>query len=181
MQTRAFFLNFFSNKNNNYSMVMSLSILKIPSMGKEEYDELINQTHIGRIAFKGENYPYIAPFMYVFDGKFLYFLSTNYGKKIEEIKKDPNVAVEIEKYADDMSWYKFITLQGRIVELEEDSKKNEIKEMFIKMIKDKELSNKSLGALGYSPDESPELIIEEERTLVWKLIDVEMIVALKNP
>jgi nitroimidazol reductase NimA-like FMN-containing flavoprotein (pyridoxamine 5'-phosphate oxidase superfamily) len=158
-----------------------MSMIKIPSMGKEEYDELINQNHISRIAFKGKNYPYMAPFMYVFDGKFLYFLSTNYGKKIEEIKRNPNVAVEIEKYADDMSNYKFITLQGHITELDGDSKKNNIKKMFINMIKDKKLSNKAIAALGYSPDESPEQIIKEERTLVWKLVDVEQIVALKNP
>jgi nitroimidazol reductase NimA-like FMN-containing flavoprotein (pyridoxamine 5'-phosphate oxidase superfamily) len=150
-------------------------------MGKEEYDELINQNHIGRIAFKGENYPYIAPFMYVFDGKFLYFLSTNYGKKIEEFKRNPHVSVEIEKYATDMSNYKFITLHGRIIEVKEDSKKKNIKEMFIKMIEDKKLSNKALAALGYSPEESPQLILKEERTFVWKLIDVESIVALKNP
>jgi nitroimidazol reductase NimA-like FMN-containing flavoprotein (pyridoxamine 5'-phosphate oxidase superfamily) len=158
-----------------------MSMIKIPSMGKEEYDELINQNHIGRIVFKGENYPYIAPFMYVFDGKFLYFLSTNYGKKIEEFKRNPHVSVEIEKYATDMSNYKFITLHGRIIEVKEDSKKKNIKEMFIKMIEDKKLSNKALAALGYSPEESPQLILKEERTFVWKLIDVESIVALKNP
>jgi nitroimidazol reductase NimA-like FMN-containing flavoprotein (pyridoxamine 5'-phosphate oxidase superfamily) len=158
-----------------------VSILKIPSMNKEEYDKLINANHICRIAFKGEHYPYIAPFMYVFDMKFLYFLSTNYGKKIEELKNNPNVAVEIEKYADDMSTYQFITLQGRIIEERDDSKKKDIKEMFIKMIKDKELSNNALAALGYSPNESLKLILKEERTLVWKLIDVETIIALKNP
>jgi len=158
-----------------------MNMIKIPPMGKEEYDELINQNHIGRIAFKGENYPYIAPFMYVFDGKFLYFLSTNYGRKIKEFKRNPHVSVEIEKYAGDMSNYKFITLRGRIVEVKEDSKKRNIKEMFIKMIKDKKLSNKALAVLGYSPEESPQLILKEERTLVWKLIDVESIVALKNP
>jgi len=158
-----------------------MNMIKIPSMGKEEYDELVNQNHISRIAFKGEKYPYMAPFMYVFDGKFLYFLSTNYGKKIGEINRDPHVAVEIEKYADDMSNYKFITLQGHITEVKEDSKKNNIKKMFVKMIKDKELSNKALAALGYSPEESPELIIDEERTIVWKLEDVEEIVALKSP
>ena len=158
-----------------------MSMIKIPSMSKEEYDELVNQNHIARIAFKGENYPYMAPFMYVFDGKSLYFLSTNYGKKIEEIKRNPNVAVEIEKYANDMSNYKFMTLQGRITELNGDSKKNDIKKMFINMIKDKKLSNKAMAALGYSPDESPQQIIKEERTLVWQLIDVKQIVALKNP
>ena len=42
-----------------------------------------------RIAFQGEKYPYIAPFLYVFDGSFLYFLSTKYGKKIEYFRKSP--------------------------------------------------------------------------------------------
>ncbi|HEX3013655.1 MAG TPA: pyridoxamine 5'-phosphate oxidase family protein [Methanobacterium sp.] len=158
-----------------------MNIIKIPSMGKEEYDELIKQNYIGRIAFKGENYPYITPFMYVFDGKFLYFLSTKYGKKIGEIKRNPHVAVEIEKYAEDMSDYKFTTLQGRIVEVKNDSDKAEIKEMFIKMIKDKNLSNKALAAIGHSPDESIQMVMEEDRTLVWKLVDLELTVALKNP
>jgi len=36
---------------------------------------------MSRIAFNGE-YPYIAPFLYVFDEKYIYFLSTKYGKKI---------------------------------------------------------------------------------------------------
>jgi hypothetical protein len=43
-------------------------------MSKKEYDKLINEQYISRIAFKGK-YPYIAPFMYVFDGKYFYFLS----------------------------------------------------------------------------------------------------------
>lgn len=150
-------------------------------MDKEEYDELINQNFIGRIAFKGDDYPYITPFMYVFDGKFLYFLSTQYGKKIGEIERNPHVAVEIEQYAEDMSDYKFITIQGRIAEVKDESNKRNIKEMFIKMIKDKNLSNKALAALGHSPDESIQSIQEDNRTLVWKLIDLKLIVALKNP
>ncbi|MGB9979082.1 pyridoxamine 5'-phosphate oxidase family protein [Methanobacterium sp.] len=158
-----------------------MNMIKIPSMDKKEYDELIKQNFIGRIAFKGENYPYITPFMYVFDGEFLYFLSTKYGKKIGEIKRDPNVAVEIEKYTEDMSDYKFTTLQGRIIEVENDDDKNKIKKMFIKMIKDRNLSNKALAALGHSPDESIQLILEEDRTMVWKLVDLKQIVALKNP
>jgi uncharacterized protein len=158
-----------------------MNITKIPSMGKEEYDELIKQNYISRIAFKGGNYPYIIPFMYIFDGESLYFLSTKYGKKIGEIKRNPNVAVEIEKYAEDMSDYKFVTLQGCIVEVEDDSDKKKIKEMFIKMIKDRNLSNKALATIGHSPDESIPLILEENRTLVWKLMDIKQIVALKNP
>ena len=158
-----------------------MNMIKIPPMDKEEYDELIKQNFIGRIAFQGEEYPYITPFMYIFEGGFLYFLSTKYGKKIEEIKRNSNVAVEIEKYSEDMSNYRFANLQGRIVEVKNDSDRKNIKEMFVKMIKDRNLSSKALAAIGHSPDESIQLILEEDRTMVWKLVDLKQIVALKNP
>ena len=55
-------------------------IFKMPSMKKQEYDRLIEEEFICRIAFNGESHPHVAPFLYVFDGKFMYFLSTKYGK-----------------------------------------------------------------------------------------------------
>ena len=159
-----------------------MEIVKIPSMNREEYDKLIIKNHISRIAFAGDDYPYMAPFMYVFNEKekIIYFLSTKYGKKIELFNKNPNVAVEIEEYNDDMSNYKFITLQGKIIEVKEEFEKNEVMKSFVNMIQNK-LSNKALAALGYSPNESPEYLLKGDKTLVWKLIDVEKIVALKNP
>ena len=157
-------------------------MVQIPKMSKEEYDKLIIENHVSRIAFKGDNFPYIAPFMYVFDQneEFLYFLSTNYGMKIKMFKQNPNVAVEIEKYSVDMSSYKFITLQGRIIEVKDIKEQEKIKKQFVTMIKDK-LSTKALAALGYSPDKSPGSILGGENTFLWKLVDVEKIVALKNP
>lgn len=72
-----------------------MEIVKMPKMEKKEYDRLIREQYIARIAFKGKKYPYIAPFLYVFDEKYLYFLSTRYGKKIEYFRQDPYVTVEI--------------------------------------------------------------------------------------
>ena len=90
-------------------------IFKIPTMGKEEYDSLVKDSYVSRIAFLGDKYPYIAPFLYVFDGKYMYFLSTKYGRKVELLKNSPYVSVEIENFSKDMSYYRFITLQGKIV------------------------------------------------------------------
>ncbi len=86
--------------------------IKIPKMSKAEYDSLIERQHVSRIAFAAAEYPYIAPFMYVFDGKYLYFLSTKYGRKIEYFKNNPRVSVEIEEYAPDLSAFTFVSLQG---------------------------------------------------------------------
>jgi len=94
-----------------------MEIVKIPRMEKKEYDSLIGKGYICRIAFQGEKYPYIAPFLYFFDGKFLYFLSTKYGKKLEYFRKSPYVAVEVEKYTRDLSSYTFVSMQGYLKEV----------------------------------------------------------------
>lgn len=156
-----------------------MNILKIPSMKKKEYDAFIAQEYVSRIAFKGD-YPYIAPFLYVFDGQFIYFLSTKYGKKVELLHTNPQVAVEIENYSSDMSEYRFVTLQGRINEVDERSEKLKVRQMFVDMIKKNNLSPNVLAALGHSPEDPLESLLEEERSTVWKLVDVKGIVALKS-
>jgi uncharacterized protein len=156
-----------------------LNILKIPAMKRKEYDAFIAAQYVSRIAFKGD-YPYVAPFLYVFNGKFIYFLSTKYGKKLELAKSDPQVAVEIENYSSDMSNYRFVTLQGRINEVDKLSEKMKVRQMFIEMIKNNNLSPNVLAALGHSPEDPLESLLEEERSAVWKLVDVQNIVALKS-
>jgi len=158
---------------------MLLDILKIPPMEKKEYDKFIGEQYVSRIAFKGD-YPYIAPFLYVFDGKFIYFLSTKYGKKVELIRSDPQVAVEIEKYNADLSQYRFVTLRGQIKEVTSEEEKMDVKGMFVELIKEKELSPNVLAALGHSPQDPPESILTGEKCYVWKLVNVKEIIALKN-
>ncbi len=157
-----------------------MEIVKIPRMEKKEYDNLIEEGYVCRIAFQGEKYPYIAPFLYVFDGKFLYFLSTKYGKKIEYFRKSPYVAVEIEKYTKDLSCFTFITLPGYLTEVTDSIEKKIIRQEFVELITKKHLSNNILAALGHSPQDPPEAIANEERSLVWKLTGVKDLVALKS-
>lgn len=159
--------------------VITLKILKIPFMSKEEYDGFIDEQYLSRIAFKGD-YPYIAPFLYVFDGNFIYFLSTKYGKKVELLREDPQVAVEIEDYESDMSNYRFVTLRGQIIEVDDEGEMLKVKEMFVSMIRKNNLSPNIMAALGHSPEDPLESLLKEERCFVWKLVDVKEIVALKG-
>ncbi len=149
-------------------------------MEKKEYDRLIEEGYVSRIAFQGEKYPYIAPFLYVFDGKHLYFLSTKYGRKVNLFRESPYVSVEMEKYSKDLSCYTFVTMQGRIEEVSDSIEKKIVRENFVSLIKERKLSNNILGALGHSPQDPPESIALEERSMVWKLSGVKDIVALKN-
>ncbi|MGZ4920259.1 MAG: pyridoxamine 5'-phosphate oxidase family protein [Halobacteriota archaeon] len=157
-----------------------MDILKIPRMEKEEYDRLIKENYVGRIAFKGDSYPYVAPFLYVFDGHNLFFLSTKYGKKIRYFNENPDVAVEIERISPDLSSYTFVTLLGKLVEVTDRTEGRRVRQRFVNMIKTRGLSSNVVAALGHSPAEPLESIVNENRSLVWKLDKVEEIVALKN-
>jgi len=157
-----------------------MDVLKIPKMEKQEYDRIIHEGHVSRIAFRGENFPYIAPFMYVFDGKYLYFLSTKYGRKIGYFRSNPAVSVEIEQYSPDLSTFRFVSLQGRLEEVRDPVISRDVRARFVDMMKRRGLSSAAMSALGHSPEDPPEKILEEERNLVWKLVGVKDIVALKN-
>ncbi|KCZ73420.1 putative flavin-nucleotide-binding protein [Candidatus Methanoperedens nitroreducens] len=157
-----------------------MEIVKIPKMEKEEYDRLISEQHISRIAFKGEEYPYIAPFLYVFDGNFMYFLSTKYGRKIKYFKQNPHVSIEIERYSRDLSNYSFVVLTGRLVEVKDATEKKTVREKFVRLIKDKNISKNIMVAIGHSPDDPIETITGEDNTNIWKLVDVREIIGLKS-
>jgi nitroimidazol reductase NimA-like FMN-containing flavoprotein (pyridoxamine 5'-phosphate oxidase superfamily) len=154
--------------------------VKIPRMTKTEYDALIERQCVSRISFGACEHPYIAPFMYVFDKKYLYFLSTKYGRKMEYFAKNPKVSVEIEEYAPDMSVFSFVSLQGTLEEVQDPAGKKKIREQFVEMIARKKLSPHVLTALGHRPSDRPDVLVNEERSLVWKLVGVKDIIALKN-
>lgn len=157
-----------------------MEIVRIPRMEKHEYDRLIARNHLCRIAFRDEEYPYIAPFIYVFDGRHLYFLSTKYGKKIDLFKNNPSVAVEIEEYARDLSSYSFVTLRGRLEEVAGNDEKRSIRERFSALVKGGELSSRIMAAFGQDVSDPPEELVRGDRTYVWRLAGVREIVALKN-
>lgn len=155
---------------------------KLPRMEKSEYDMLINEGYMCRIAFNGDKHPYIAPFLYVFDGKFMYFLSSKYGRKVDHFRKNPNVTVEVERYSPDLSNFAFVAVPGRLAEIEDPKTQSIIRQMFIDLIKRRGLSTLALSALGHSPDEPLEALLSDERNSVWKLVGVKVkeILSLRN-
>lgn len=161
---------------------MPEDIFKMPHMGKEEYDQLIKEQYLCRIAFKGDLHPYIAPFLYVFDGRFMYFLSTRYGRKVQYFREDPNVVVEVEMYSPDLTHFSFVVLSGRLEEVEEALQKRAVRELFVHLIRARGLSLNVLSALGHSPEEPLEALLREGKNSVWKLVGVRVdeILGLKS-
>lgn len=161
---------------------MAADIFKMPRMNKSEYDRLIGEEHVCRIAFQGEKHPYIAPFLYVFDGRFMYFLSTKYGRKVQHFRQNPHVTVEVERYSPDLSQFSFVSLPGSLVEVKDQEQKRAVRERFVQLIKSKGLSPNVMSALGHTPKEPLEALLGDERSSVWKLVGVkaDRIVGLKG-
>ena len=99
---------------------------------------------------------------------------------MEYFKNNPKVSVEIEEYTSDLSMFTFVSLQGFLEEVQDPLQKKKIREKFVDMIRDKALSKSILSAFGHTTSEPPEVIVHEERSVVWKLVGVKDIVALKN-
>lgn len=93
-------------------MVVYLTIVKLPKMEKHEINQLIREQMLCRIAFKGDEYPYMAQFQYVLMNGSIYFHFTDYGKKMKLLERDKRVCVEIEEYRQDLSEYSFVVLRG---------------------------------------------------------------------
>ena len=72
-------------------------------------------------------------------------------KKSSISVKARTVSVEIEKYTKDLSSYMFVTFQGYLEEVHDSIEKQIIREKFVDLIVERNLSCNILAALGDSP------------------------------
>jgi nitroimidazol reductase NimA-like FMN-containing flavoprotein (pyridoxamine 5'-phosphate oxidase superfamily) len=126
-----------------------MNIKKLPKMSEEEIFQLLKKQSLCRIAFRGESYPYIAPFQYVVINENLYFHFTNYGKKIDFLKQDNPVCVEIEKYSQDLGKFAFVILQGKLKTVDDSQERSMVLEK-ISIEGKKKFSENFLLAHGFS-------------------------------
>ena len=156
-------------------------VFKLPKMTKQEMWKLIRRQRLCRIAFKGAEYPNMAPFQYVvLDGE-LYFHFTDYGKKMKLIENDKHVCVEIEEYKEDLSEYSFIVLRGTLKVVNNQQER-------VKAIKklseegETKLSPNFLPAHGFKKEDGWSSLTSTDLSLVViKLENITQKIGLKSP
>ena len=150
-------------------------------MTKQEMWKLIRRQHLCRIAFKGNTYPYMAPFQYVVIDDALYFHFTDYGKKMKLIENDKHVCVEIEEYREDLSEYSFIVLRGTLkVVTNPTERANAINQL--RTEGEQKLSPNFLPAHGFTKDDEWESLTPRNKQLVAvKLENITQEIGLKSP
>jgi len=161
-------------------VVSSLTIVKLPKMDKPEIEKLLREQMLCRIAFKGDDYPYMAPFQYVFMNGALYFHFTDYGKKMLLLEKDKRVCVEIEKYTPDMSEYNFVVLRGKLkVVIDPEEKATVINQMAEEGKQN--LSTNFLVAHGFKKEHGWASFTPEKPVVIVKLEEIAETVGIKSP
>jgi hypothetical protein len=148
-------------------------------MTKQEIQELIEQQILCRIAFKGREYPYIAPFQYVTMNGILYFHFTNYGKKMGMLKANSRACVEIESYSPDLSEYKFVALTGKLQLVTDREEKSQAIKALVKE-GEKRLSRNFLIAHGLSKSEEWSSLETEKPLVIVKLAEIVETIGLKS-
>jgi nitroimidazol reductase NimA-like FMN-containing flavoprotein (pyridoxamine 5'-phosphate oxidase superfamily) len=149
-------------------------------MSKIEIKKLVQEQMLCRIAFKGQKYPYIAPFQYVLVDDVMYFHFTDYGKKISLIENDNRVCVEIEKYNPDLSSYNFVIFRGELEEVTDSTERSKVIKKIAKEGKEN-LSLNFLAAHGIKKEEGWDSLTKKKKLLIVKLKDITEIIGLKSP
>ena len=157
-----------------------MTAFKLPKMSKHEIEKLIQEQMLCRIAFKGNAYPYIAPFQYVFMDGFLYFHFTDYGKKMRLLGRDKRVCVEIEQYKPDLSEYSFVVLRGKLESVTDSQERAKAIKRMAEEGRQK-LSPKFLAAHGFKKEEGWSSFASKKSVVIFKLVEIVEEVGLRSP
>ena len=157
-----------------------MTIVKLPKMEKHEIEQLIREQMLCRIAFKGAEYPYMAPFQYVFMNGSLYFHFTDYGRKMKLIERDNRVCVEIEKFRPDMSKYNFVVLKGKVKTVTDPLERTKVIKRMAEEGKQK-VSPNFLVAHGFKKEEGWSSFSPEKPLVILKLEEIAEEIGLKSP
>ena len=157
-----------------------MGLVKLPWMNEGEIRDLIEEQSLCRIAFKGEEYPYMAPFRYVTVDGSMYFHFTNYGKKMRLLGRDNRVCVEVESYEPDLREYRFVVFRGDLKVVEDTEERARVIERMAEAGR-RGISDNFLAAHGFDPGEGWSTFTPDKPITVIRLENISEVVGLKNP
>jgi nitroimidazol reductase NimA-like FMN-containing flavoprotein (pyridoxamine 5'-phosphate oxidase superfamily) len=96
----------------------------IHQLSTEQCHDVLSRNHLGRLACARADQPYIVPIFFDFDlaNYCLYSFST-VGQKIEWMRENPKVCVEVDEIADQFHWTTVVVI-GRYEEVAESGRED---------------------------------------------------------
>jgi nitroimidazol reductase NimA-like FMN-containing flavoprotein (pyridoxamine 5'-phosphate oxidase superfamily) len=90
-------------------------MLKVEDMSPTEMHALLQRESFGHLGCARDGRPYVVPMHYAYDGKELYFFTTQ-GMKTRFIQANPQVCLQVEEVTDTTNW-RSVMVVGRATEL----------------------------------------------------------------
>ncbi|HYW70447.1 MAG TPA: pyridoxamine 5'-phosphate oxidase family protein [Pyrinomonadaceae bacterium] len=90
-------------------------MLKVVDMSPAEMHALLQRESFGHLGCARDGRPYVVPMHYAYDGKDLYFFTTQ-GMKTNYIQSNPQVCLQVEEVTDSANW-RSVMVVGRAIEL----------------------------------------------------------------
>lgn len=87
-------------------------------LNKMQIENVLISQVLGRIACTDGSQPYIVPVTYAYDGEYIYG-QTNEGKKLNILRKNPQVCFEVDMMTDMANWQS-VLVYGKFEELEKE-------------------------------------------------------------
>ncbi len=78
-------------------------MLKVEDMAPAEMHALLQRECFGHLGCARDGRPYVVPMHYAYDGKELYFFTTE-GMKTQFIEANPKVCLQVEEITDSTHW-----------------------------------------------------------------------------
>jgi uncharacterized protein len=101
----------------------------IGQLNKEQMQELLHHHTLGRIGCSLEGKPYVVPLNYVYDGNHIICHSLP-GRKIEIMRKNPQVCFEVDEMTDFTHW-RSVIVQAQYQELTEERERLAAMKLFV--------------------------------------------------
>jgi nitroimidazol reductase NimA-like FMN-containing flavoprotein (pyridoxamine 5'-phosphate oxidase superfamily) len=109
----------------------------IKDMTREAIDALLKRKRLGRLGCARDGQPYIVPFSFSYADDYLYSFGT-IGKKIEWMRANPIVCVEIDEIVNNHDW-QTVVMSGRYEELPDTPEFNDSRTVAHDLLADTEM------------------------------------------
>jgi len=90
-------------------------MLKVEDMSPAEMHALLQRENFGHLGCARDGRPYVVPMHFAYDGKELYFFTTQ-GMKTQYIDANPQVCLQVEEVKDTTHWRSVMVI-GRATEI----------------------------------------------------------------
>lgn len=101
----------------------------IGNLNQEKMQDLLNRNVLGRIGCTDGTHCYVVPVNYVYDGKYIICHSLP-GMKIDMMRKNPNVCVEVDEMTSFTNW-KSVIARGVYQELTDERERYAAMKLFV--------------------------------------------------